>query len=214
MQLNGIIQNYTSENKGISIVWDTSIDQFECQLIDLKTKKKCAWDAKTHDYVLDLVIDKIVFDTEDQEYTKGKGHIHITEGEVWFSYVSHNRFLRQSKPVLLSLDFEHPPQIALNLNRSRLDFFLSINQKGFMRQDIKPIIDEGDAYTLGTHVLEKYRSFFQQTLKSHFEAIHKQPDAVDYELTFSSTVTSVRDKTFKKIVYWFELFTEEKTVKL
>lgn len=214
MDLKGIIQQYTSENKGITIKWDTSMDVFECQLVDLKTGKVLAWDHQTHDFVLDLVIDKIVFNTESQEYTKGKGTVYVEADEVWFSYISHNKFLRHSKPMQVSLDFEHPPEIAQNLNRSRLEFFLSINQKGFMRQDIKPIIDEGDAYTLGTHLLEKYRSFFHKTLQTHFDMIQKGHNAIDYELTFSNTVSSLRDKTFEKIVYWFELFTEENKVKL
>lgn len=214
IHLHAIIEGFAASHQQVAIQWDTRYDQFECKLLDLKTKKTARIEVAVHDHIIDLVIDKIVFDTEVNEYTKGQGFIFKKEDKLWFSYKSENKFLRQLKPQFITLDFTHPPEIERNLNRSRLLFFLAINHKGFMRQDIKPSIDEGDAYTLGTHVLEKYRSYFQKVLKEHFDAIPKEKDAVDYELTFSSTVSSLRDKTFEKTVSWYELFNEEKTVDL
>ncbi len=214
IQFHSIVESFAAAHQQVAIEWDTRYDQFECKLLDLKTKKTMKMEIRVHDYIVDLVIDKIVFDTEVNEYTKGQGIIFKNEDKLWFSYKSENKFLRQQKPQFIKLDFSHPQEIERNLNRSRLLFFLSIDHKGFMRQDIKPSIDEGDAYTLGTHVLEKYRSYFQKVLKEHFDAIRKEKDAVDYELTLSSTVSSLGDKTFEKNVYWYELFNEEKTVDL
>jgi hypothetical protein len=211
---HSIIEGFAASHQQVTLQWDTRYDQFECKLLDLKTQKVSKIEVSVHDYIIDLVIDKIVFDTEVNEYTKGNGFIFKKEDKLWFSYKSENKFLRQQKPQFIKLDFAHPQEIERNLNRSRLLFFLSINHKGFIRQDIKPSIDEGDAYTLGTHVLEKYRSYFQKVLKEHFDAIPKEKGAVDYELTLSSTVSSVGDKTFEKNVYWYELFNEEKTVDL
>ncbi|HTF82227.1 MAG TPA: hypothetical protein VL947_10890 [Cytophagales bacterium] len=212
MHLGNIIQELALQNRQVVINWDTTKDMFLCTTIDVKTKKTIALVEDLHDFIVDVVIDRIVFGTEPREYIKGKGELYFHEGQVKFSYTSNNKFKRHSEPELITLDFAHPTEIEKNLNRSHLIFELSINDRGFMRQDIKPSIDEGDAYTLGTHVLEKYRSYFQQTLQRHMADVHKNPGSVEYELVFTGIVRALWDKTFLKTVYWFDVFDEQKTL--
>lgn len=214
MGLFELIEQHSSGNNEVRVVWDTTKDQFDCFVYDLKTKRKSVFGEDDHDRIIDLVLDKLMLNTEKGEYTKGLGRIQAIEGVLWFMYQSDNKFLRSSKPEFVELDFEHPQEVGQNLNRSKLYISLSLNQKGFVRQDIKPVIDEGDAYTLGTHTLEKYRKIFDAALKHHYAEIVFMPDAVEYELRMTCSVSSANDKTFVKTLWWYVLFSENKKVAL
>lgn len=214
MNLKESILEIMQQNLRISVMWDTRKDIYQCYLLDPKSKKTFKLNPDIFDHVIDLTIDKIVFGTEQQEYTSGMGKVYVEDDKIMFEYSCENKFLRCSEPEIIDLEFEHPEEVGKHLNRSRLNFYLSINHLGFIRQDIKPDIDEGDAYALGTHVFEKYRSYFQKILKSHYDIFPKLPYAIEYNLTLTSTISALHHKSFEKIVYWYEIRKEEKLVEL
>lgn len=198
-----LISTYIDAHFNIKIEWNTQKDSFECFLFSIKKKTKKKLSSEVSDQLVDLILDNFDLLSNEGEYSVGSAYISKKEDAYVMHYeIDYKKRYEQSKTIILD-NLIHPEEINTYFNRSHLHFSVSYNHLKFIRIDIKPLIFEGDAYTLKTNLLEKYRNYFTNKIKELYETTPKTENGVEYKISIESIVKSLKNNEFTQNLVWF-----------